>query len=483
MDFVDWCGHVLRTVIEKSKASAQQRLLGINEVWVAEALFGEDKRTRQGFWESTQRHGMLDAVKELEVNGLLQDRGHKFYLPTAEGREVAKNPKPLWEGICHSTELEQELSQLLSAVNALSPKSADDHAWLERADNEPLLSYLGWPGGDEGRDRLWAVSKELEQYGFIRRDARIGGKIYLTSTYRGLVWETKRALLRRCDVFISHITEEKEAAHRLKSFLLEALGEDLRVFVSSDYRSIKGGRVWYSEIIESLTSAPVVLALLSETSVGRRWINFEAGVGIGSGSMVIPLVAGGFPKSKVGLPLSQLQVRSLDDGQDVEAMLGDIAERLSRRIADVDASGFVAQGYAAGGARLQATVNHVPARAYDGCEEHSLIIGLINNSAKTLTDYRVELEIPDTFVNQSTTYHIEVEGRRTAAYRFFRSEGKDHHVKTLRPGDVDRNFIKMDIVIPPEARESGALDQKIIVKVFAGDDMTYREADTVVRQT
>lgn len=40
-------------------------------------------------------------------------------------------------------------------------------------------------------------------------------------------------------VFISHISEEQEAAHLLKFYLRRALGEDLPVFVSSITTAIR----------------------------------------------------------------------------------------------------------------------------------------------------------------------------------------------------------------------------------------------------
>jgi len=479
MDFVEWCGLVLKAIVEVTQASPQERLSGINEISLAQAIFGEERRTQPDFWESTQRHGMLDAVAELQRNNLIRDRGHRFYLPDPAAREILKNPKSLWEQICLLAELGGEHLQLLKAVNLLSQKSAADHAWLESVDNEPLLAELHWPEGDESRDLLWAVSQELEQFGFVKRNPYMGGKIELTSTYRGLVWDTKRRLLQKCDVFISHATEESALAVSLKEFLMLAFGEDCRIFVSSDYRSIGGGKLWFVELLEALKSAPVVLVLLSESSVGRRWINFEAGIGIGAGSLVIPLVTPGFQKGEVGHPLSALQVRSLADDKDVEGMLDDIAGRTNRNYSEVEAAKFVAAGSAAGGSKLEATLHQVTERVYDGYEEHALRVGLVNNSAKTLSDYRIEVEVPNTFLNQSTGYQAEVENRRTAEYRVFRMEGKDSSVKTLRPGDKAPSFLKVTLVIPPKAEENNALDKMVVTKVFASDVMTQKIEKTV----
>jgi hypothetical protein len=86
---------------------------------------------------------------------------------------------------------------------------------------------------------------------------------------------------RNHSVFISHITEEKPVAEVLQKYLKLAFGSDFRVFVSSDAKSIGGGKKWYTHIIENLKISEVVLVLLSQESKGREWINFEAGFGEG----------------------------------------------------------------------------------------------------------------------------------------------------------------------------------------------------------
>jgi hypothetical protein len=89
-------------------------------------------------------------------------------------------------------------------------------------------------------------------------------------------------------VFISHIVEEKAAANRLKDPLRATFGPTLEIFVSSDYESIGSGEDWFNAICGALRVARVVFVLLSEASVDRRWINFEAGVGVGALALVTP---------------------------------------------------------------------------------------------------------------------------------------------------------------------------------------------------
>jgi hypothetical protein len=142
-------------------------------------------------------------------------------------------------------------------------------------------------------------------------------------------------------VFVSHITEEKAVANKLKSLLRQALGKDFSVFVSSDYVSIPGGEPWFSRIIDSLKSVQIVLAVLSNQSVDRRWLNFEAGVGMGATAKVIPVVLRGLAKTDVGPPLSQLQVRDLHDPKDVSALIHDIEVQCGVKARRIDLELFV----------------------------------------------------------------------------------------------------------------------------------------------
>jgi hypothetical protein len=142
-------------------------------------------------------------------------------------------------------------------------------------------------------------------------------------------------------VFISHITEEKAAANKLKSLIRQAFGKDFSVFVSSDYVSIPGGDLWFTKIVDSLKAVKVVLVLLSEQSVDRRWINFEAGIGLGAEAKVIPIVFRNFEKGDVGVPLSELQVRNLHDPKDVKGILSDIGNQVGAKPRPVDEELFI----------------------------------------------------------------------------------------------------------------------------------------------
>lgn len=142
-------------------------------------------------------------------------------------------------------------------------------------------------------------------------------------------------------VFISHIDPEKDIALRLQALYRSAFGPDFKVFVSSNKRSIGGGKQWFDEIVSALRSSKVVIPLLSRESVEARWINFEAGVGLGVKARVIPVVLGDLQKGDLGPPLSLLQLRDLSDVEEVRELLNEICEETGRVRNCVDTESFV----------------------------------------------------------------------------------------------------------------------------------------------
>ena len=127
-------------------------------------------------------------------------------------------------------------------------------------------------------------------------------------------------------IFISHNVMEATLAIALKGFLRAGLGTDYPVFVSSDYRTIQGGKPWFAEIVTAVSTATAVLVMVTPDSVDQRWLNFEAGIGIGCGIPVMPLLTRGFTKERFKPPLNQLQARDLANRDDFDGMIKDFTE-------------------------------------------------------------------------------------------------------------------------------------------------------------
>jgi hypothetical protein len=186
MDFIDWCSLVLNRLIEAGREPH------LDEIRLAQILYGEDFRMSPGFWESTHRKAMFDAMNELGTLNLVEE-DRRFWTVTVDGRSFARDPLPLWQEIC-ATELEPDEERILRVVNRLSPKvgSGPDHAWLEEMDREPLLAEYGISAGLDMHDVLYPVTEDLEGRGFVHRSAGAGSYLDLKSTYSGLVWEYRR---------------------------------------------------------------------------------------------------------------------------------------------------------------------------------------------------------------------------------------------------------------------------------------------------
>lgn len=206
-------------------------------------------------------------------------------------------------------------------------------------------------------------------------------------------------------VFISHIVDEKTAAQVLKEFLRTTFGQDLKVFVSSDYESIQSGKDWFNEIVGALTSAQVVLVLLSELCLDKRWINFEAGVGVGAGAIVVPVVYRGLGKGGIGPPLAALQARSLDDSEDVRALVNDLGQACRLEVKSLDADRVVSD--------LRRVERELPVRralltlyvirpsAYGSSNTLSLRFRLENTGNRDIELIMVEASVPKRYIDPS----------------------------------------------------------------------------------
>ena len=85
-------------------------------------------------------------------------------------------------------------------------------------------------------------------------------------------------------VFISHDTRDAGLAEAFSDLLKKVSAGVLKSFRTSDKKGTQGieyGIEWYPEIIKSIQEASDVVCLLTENSVNRPWILFEAGMAKG----------------------------------------------------------------------------------------------------------------------------------------------------------------------------------------------------------
>ena len=111
------------------------------------------------------------------------------------------------------------------------------------------------------------------------------------------------------EVFISFIHEEERIAKAVHRFLKKKLEKN--VFLSSDKWQVFAGELWLDRIRQELSSAKVVILLISHKSVLRPWVNFEAGAAWLTNKVVIPVCFADMSKEELPKPYSGIQAVSL----------------------------------------------------------------------------------------------------------------------------------------------------------------------------
>lgn len=112
-------------------------------------------------------------------------------------------------------------------------------------------------------------------------------------------------------VFISHDTRDADLAEEFSNLLKSASAGALKSFRSSDKKGTQGieyGQEWYPAIMDKIDEASDVVCLLTQHSVDRPWILYEAGVAKGKLDKKVIGIAIGIPLSTaITGPFAQFQ--------------------------------------------------------------------------------------------------------------------------------------------------------------------------------
>jgi hypothetical protein len=112
-------------------------------------------------------------------------------------------------------------------------------------------------------------------------------------------------------VFISHDTRDSDLAEEFSNLLRSASAGALKSFRSSDKKGTQGieyGQEWYPAIMDKIDEASDVVCLLTQHSVDRPWILYEAGVAKGKLNKKVIGIALGIPLGKaISGPFAQFQ--------------------------------------------------------------------------------------------------------------------------------------------------------------------------------
>jgi len=112
------------------------------------------------------------------------------------------------------------------------------------------------------------------------------------------------------------------------------------VFESSDRTSIPVGSKWLAEVTVALNKADLHVVLCSPESIGRPWINFEAGAAHLRGIPIIPICHSGLKVPQLPVPLSESEGFLLSEAGALERLYSLIAKNLGSTVPSVDFAGY-----------------------------------------------------------------------------------------------------------------------------------------------
>lgn len=140
-------------------------------------------------------------------------------------------------------------------------------------------------------------------------------------------------------VFISHDTRDAKLAEAFSALLRRVSAGVLKSFRTSDKKGNQGieyGVEWYPEIIQNIQEASDVVCLLTERSVNRPWILFEAGMAKGKLETPILGVALGIPLKDASTgPFAQFQ-NCGDDEESLTKLVFQLVNRIPNSEPDED---------------------------------------------------------------------------------------------------------------------------------------------------
>jgi hypothetical protein len=112
-------------------------------------------------------------------------------------------------------------------------------------------------------------------------------------------------------LFVSFVHGDEKLASAVQDLLQTELNLREEVFLSSDRSQIYAGDLWLQKIKEALSAAEIVILMLSQRSVVRPWVNFEAGAARLANKTLIPVCYGNLSKDALPHPYSGIQALNL----------------------------------------------------------------------------------------------------------------------------------------------------------------------------
>ena len=137
-------------------------------------------------------------------------------------------------------------------------------------------------------------------------------------------------------IFVSHIGDESKLADIFKRYLAKDFIGIVEIFVSSDESSITAGTNWLNTIDRVLRAAKLEIVLCSPASVGRPWINFEAGAGWIRGIPIVPVCHTGLRPNDLPMPLKVLESIEATQKKGLQKLYNLVADAIGSEVPSFD---------------------------------------------------------------------------------------------------------------------------------------------------
>ncbi|MDM0037182.1 toll/interleukin-1 receptor domain-containing protein [Variovorax sp. J22P271] len=144
-------------------------------------------------------------------------------------------------------------------------------------------------------------------------------------------------------LFVSHISEEKDVAILLKDMMEEDFLGLVEFFASSDVGTIELGVQWLEAVERAIAKADAVIVLCSKASVQRPWVQFEVGAAWMKGLPIIPVCHSGMKPTDLATPLKDYEGADLGTPEGLLALYQMIGRRLKLQRTPVPGAAWLAR--------------------------------------------------------------------------------------------------------------------------------------------
>jgi len=122
------------------------------------------------------------------------------------------------------------------------------------------------------------------------------------------VYQPRNSRRQPIKVFISHSNIDSVFARHIRNLLVQRI--NAQAFITED---LSAGEKWQSRLRSELSSADVVIAILTPASVNSSWVLHEIGAAWALEKQIIPVVTRRDVLNKMPISLDALQVIDLTD--------------------------------------------------------------------------------------------------------------------------------------------------------------------------